>query len=443
MSTPSRARWAVSAQFFTNGVLGASFLPRFPEIKLAFDLSDTAYGFAVIAMPLGATLAAAVAGPLIRRYGAVRVASFGTVVFAWLLALAGFSPSVFVFVPIMLLAGVSDSILDTGQNVQGLAVERWNRKSIINSMHAAWSFGATTGGFIGAAAAATGVPIGLQMVAGAVVWSGVALGAAAMAHVPAEFERATSVAEESAAVAGAGVGDRAGVVEGSLLDDEAAGEGVGDAAGGGAGEPGSGNGAGSGDAVQSQGVFARFGGFPWRLFAPLAVLAIMGALVEDVANNWVTLYLNRDLGVQIGLAGAGFALALGAQFVGRLLGDPMTDRWGRYQVARFGGLMVAIGGFVAVLSTSPWLVIVGFALAGFGSATLIPAAFAASDNLPGVPHGTGVAMLGWSLRLGLLFTSPLIGSIADSAGLRMALLVLAGAGVVAAAIAHSRARSGV
>ncbi|HZK04213.1 MAG TPA: MFS transporter [Actinomycetaceae bacterium] len=388
-SSPVRARWAISAQFFTNGVIGGSFLPRLPEIKQAYELSDTAYGFVVVALPLGSILAAAVAGPLIRRFGALQVAVIGTVAYAVLLALAGFSPSVLLFVPIMLTAGVMDAVLDSGQNVHGMAVERWYDKSIINSLHASWSLGATMGGFIGAASAGAGIPIGWQMAVGAVVWSALAVIAGINGAVPEKFVRsATSEAE-----------------------------------------------------IPDQPVANSGRRFPWARFVPLAVLAICGTLVEDVANNWVTLYLFREIGAAIGVAGAGFAIMLGAQFVGRMLGDPMTDRWGRGAVARTGGAMISVGGLIAVIAPNTWVAVAGFAIAGFGTATLVPAAYAASDGLPGVPHGTGIAMLGWFMRIGFLVTSPAIGLMADAVGLHLALLILPAAGIVATVLAHGTVRN--
>lgn len=386
--SPMRARVAISTQFFTNGVLCASLLPRLPEIKRAFELSDTAYGFVVIAFALGSILAANAAAPLIRRFGALQVAVGGTVLLAAALAGAGLSGAVVPFVVFMMLGGVFDALLDSGQNVHGLAVERWHGRSIINSLHASWSVGATVGGVIGATCAAFGVPIGTQMVVGAVVWAVVAVVAGFEGAVPAEHLRRV----ESAADDGSAAAD------------------------------------GAATATRRR--------FPWKLLAPLVVLAICGTLVEDVANNWVTLYLNRDVGAPIGLAGLGFAAMLGAQFVGRLLGDPMTDRWGRAAVARSGGVLILLGSLTAVLAPHPLIAITGFAIAGFGSATLVPAAYAAADNLPGIAHGSGVAMLGWLMRFGFLLTSPMIGIIADGVGLRLAMLVPALAGLVAAVIAH-------
>lgn len=382
--SPARARTAISVQFFTNGVLMATLLPRLPEIKRTFALTDTEYGFVVIAFALGSIGAATLAAPLIRRFGALPVAVVGTVLLAAALAGAGLSTALLPFVGFMMVGGVLDAVLDSGQNVHGLAVERWCGRSIINSLHASWSVGAMLGGVIGATAAATGVPIGTQMVVSGLVWALVAVVAGLGAGVPAEHLRRVEAEAHPEA--------------------------------------------------------APRRHFPWRLLAPLVLLAISGTLVEDVANNWVTLYVNRELGAPIGLAGLAFAATLGAQFIGRLLGDPMTDRWGRSAIARAGGALILLGSLTAVAAPHPAVAVAGFALAGFGSATLVPAAYAAADDLPGIPHGSGVAMLGWLMRLGFLLTSPFIGALADGVGLRMALLTPAVAGLVAAAIAHRRLR---
>ena len=73
---------------------------------------------------------------------------------------------------------------------------------------------------------------------------------------------------------------------------------------------------------------------------------------------------------------------------------------------------------------------------------MLAAAYAASDSLPGVPHGTGVAMLGWWMRLGFLLTSPAVGTIGDTLGLRAGLAILVVAGLTAAVIAHRPASNG-
>ena len=64
--------------------------------------------------------------------------------------------------------------------------------------------------------------------------------------------------------------------------------------------------------------------------------------------------------------------------------------------------------------------------------------------MPGLRPGSGVTAVGWLMRVGFIATSPLIGLIADAAGLRLAFLLpmTAGLGVVViAGLLRRRARS--
>jgi MFS family permease len=73
--------------------------------------------------------------------------------------------------------------------------------------------------------------------------------------------------------------------------------------------------------------------------------------------------------------------------------------------------------------------VVGFALAGLGVATLVPAVYHAADELPGLRRGLGLAVVNWLLRIGFLVSPPLVGILADAVSLRTALLTVVVAGV--------------
>src|SRR5690606_40922134 len=69
--------------------------------------------------------------------------------------------------------------------------------------------------------------------------------------------------------------------------------------------------------------------------------------------------------------------------------------WAR--VAGAGGGLIAVGGVLVLVGGAvsfPVLLLGGFALAGFGCATLVPSAFAAAAALPGVSDGAGVTLVG-------------------------------------------------
>lgn len=378
-TTLRRARAAVAALFFTNGALFANILPRYPEIKDALGLDNAAYGFTIIAYPAGAIASGLAAGFLIRWAGSARVAVAGTILTSIGLFAAGVSPSLVLFVIALFSAGAMDSITDVAQNAHGLRVQRDYGRSILNSFHAVWSIGAVSGGAMAAAAIALRVPLGIHLGVSAVLFTIVSL-VALRFTLPGHDPEAISVApHDPAADASAGRGPS-----------------------------------------------------PRTIFviAALVLIAIVGATVEDVGFSWAALYLGADLGAAPALAAVGLIALVGAQFVGRIIGDPLVDRFGQRTVARVGAVILTLGLGAALLFPSIPGTIAGLAAAGFGVATLIPAAMAEADEIPGLRHGTGLAVVSWLLRLGFLASPPIIGLLSENVGLQHALLIVPASGVL-------------
>ena len=121
------------------------------------------------------------------------------------------------------------------------------------------------------------------------------------------------------------------------------------------------------------------------------------------------------------LAGMAFVALQGAQTIGRFTGDAIVDRLGDRLTARIGALIALAGMSLALLLPTPATALIGFAAAGWGIATLFPAAFRTADDLPGVPHGVGITVVGWLARLGFFITPPIVGALADALTLRYAL----------------------
>lgn len=377
---PLRARVGISLFFFVNGAGFTNLIPRYPQIKDAFELSNTGYGLLVAVGPLGSMAASALPAPLIRRFGAQATALMSTLLLCACLVLAGFAPHVVMFAAALAFMGFADGITDAAMNVHGLLVEDANGKTIVNSLHALWSLGATAGGLVGAWAAAQRVPLPLHLSVAAVVLVGVAVLATWLGRLPDARPGAAASAPDG----------------------------------------------------EQHAPHTKLPKGAWGLILPLVVLAIAGVLVEDVAANWAVLYLVQVVGVGLGVGGLGFSVMLAAQFVGRILGDPSTDRWGRVRVIRAGGVMIALGGLLVVAVPTLPAVMVGYALAGYGCATVVPAAYAAAGRLPGLPEGAGVTYVSWLMRVGFLVTSPIVGSVADLTSLRvgLGLLLLAGLAIV-------------
>lgn len=384
-----RARVAVAALFLTNGALFANLLPRYPEIKADLQLSNAVYGAAVAAFSVGALVAGLTAAALIRRFRSSRVAIVGTVGIAVFVVAAGLAAAPVVLAGALFLAGACDAVTDVAQNAHGLRVQRNYGRSIINSFHAVWAAGAILGGLMGAAAIALEIPRATHLAIAAVVFSAVVLAAYPSLLPGADHDDHPSARNAD--------GTRPGVT-----------------------------------------VYATL--------TALVVIAIAGAVIEDAGSSWATLYLRDSVGAPAALAAFGYIALAGLMFVGRLTGDRLVDRFGERVVARIGGLVAAAGMGCALAFPSVPGTIAGFAAAGLGVATLIPAAMHGADQLPGLRPGTGLTAVTLLMRVGFVSSPLIVGLVADATSLRVGLLtvpvaglaVMALAGVLSASDTHNR-----
>jgi len=439
-----RARWAVSLLFLTNGAIFANLLPRYPAIKDGLGLSNAEFGVAVAAFPLGAIVAGLAAGLLIRRFRSSRVAVVGTIITGLGVLTAGVAPSWALLAAGLFLAGAMDAITDVAQNSHGLRVQRRYGRSILNSFHAAWSVGAVIGGLMGGAAAGLGIPTPVHLSVSAALFCVVALlsyrSMLAGPEPTDESEAADAEASDTSAADGRAAGT--GAADGGAADGRAAGTSAtsAEATSTAAAEEARVE---SNPSVASVAAVAGRSALRFGTVAVLAALVLVSmgaAIVEDAGNTWAAVYLSGSLGASITIASLGFVSLAGMQLIGRLVGDVMVDRLGQRTVARIGGVLVAVGTGLALAFPSIPGTIIGFGAAGFGVATLIPGAMHAADQLPGFRRGTGLTLLSWLMRLGFLFSPPLVGLIADATSLRWGLLVMPAAGVIVLLLAGVLAR---
>jgi MFS family permease len=157
--------------------------------------------------------------------------------------------------------------------------------------------------------------------------------------------------------------------------------------------------------------------------------------VEDAGSSWATVYLRDDLHAPGAIAALGYVALVAFMFVGRTLGDRMVDRFGERASVRTGGLVSTAGMGAALAFPSVSGTIAGFAAAGLGVATLIPAAMHGADQLPGIRPGTGLTVVTWLMRVGFFGAPLLVGVVSDATSLWAGLLVVPVAGVAVTVLA--------
>lgn len=369
-----QARWGVSLLFLGNGAMWANLVSRLPEIRERLEVGYGAFGVAVSFASIGAIALGLLAATLIRRFGSARVAAVTLALQALAVSGAGLAPSVVLFALFLFLNGAFDSITDVAQNAHGLIVQKQMKRSIINSLHAMWSAGAAIGAFLGQTAVTFDLDITVHLAIAVIAFATLAL-----------ISKRLMLPNDSARPA----------------DEERA--------------------------VEDSAPRPRRVGIPAAAAIALGMLglvSIAGATIEDAGFTWSSNYMADEVGAPKSVIGYALVGLMTLHFIGRITGDRLVDRFGERAVVRVGGVVTIIGMSAALAWPSVWSTILGFSLAGLGVATTVPIAFAASDNIPGLRHGTGVTITSWLLRISFLCGPPLVGAIADATSLRTGLLIV-------------------
>ena len=163
-ATDRRALQAVAVQFFVNGAVFASFVPRLPEIRDRLGLSLD---------QLGAVLTAGAAIGLLASMWSPRIIdAIGTrksLIAFVLVLLCGLQIVGFAEVWWMLLLGsavmlTADGVVDIAMNLQGSWLSSRRHAPVMNRLHGLWSLGTVAGGLAAAQAAASGVSLRVHLI---------------------------------------------------------------------------------------------------------------------------------------------------------------------------------------------------------------------------------------------------------------------------------------
>lgn len=349
-----RARLAVLLVFALNGLVMATWMSRVPALRDAFDLTSSQLGLVLLAMTCGAVLALPLAGPLVARLGARRMVRVGSVVsFLGLLTVAS-APSVPVLVVGLVAVSAGSATWDVAMNIEGTQVEQLLARSVMATLHAAFSVGTVLGALLGAAATALGLSLTWHLSAVAVI-----------ALVLAQVACGSFLPHQPSAAGGGGQGVRAA----------------------------------------------------WREPRTLAVglLVLVFAFAEGTANDWLALALVDGYRVSNAIGVLGFAVFVTAMTVGRLVGSVLLDRFGRVPVLRVSAATAAAGVLSVVLGGSAPVALIGAVLWGCGAALGFPVGISAAGEEPARAAGrvSVVSSIGYTAFLG---GPPLIGFLAHRFG---------------------------
>lgn len=141
---------------------------------------------------------------------------------------------------------------------------------------------------------------------------------------------------------------------------------------------------------------------------------------EGAMNDWSSLYMAREGGVDEKWMTAGYVSYLALMVSGRLVGDKLVNLWGVKNLLFYSGILAASGITLAVLWPSFITILIGFSAVGLGVSCVVPMVLlTASQQHPNSAAGA-IATISTIGYMGFLSASPVTGFISQHFGLRWA-----------------------
>jgi predicted MFS family arabinose efflux permease len=350
-----RERIAVCLLFLANGLYIGGWSAKIPEISARLALTPQLVGLLLVAFGVGSIVIMPISGAQIARFGSTAVLKVTSLLFLPVMLIITFAPNLYVAALGVFLYGGFAGAMDIAMNANAVEVEKAMRKSIMSSCHAFWSLGALIG-------AATG---------GFLIDH---FGETSHAFI------ATAAAGVAIWIAFPGI-----MPDGPHRDDHQ-------------------------DAAPRTSIFKS--PLPWLL----GLVALFCMIQEGVVIDWSALYLSRELGATLTVAALGAAAFHGTMTIMRFFGDGIRDRLGAVRTMQISGVCAFAGMLLGGLAPNAWVAIAGFAISGLGVSNLVPIAFSAAGNLPGMAKGVGLSVVTAMGYSGTLFAPTLFGFVVEHTG---------------------------
>ena len=383
------AQWGVWLVFFNLGLGYASWLALIPVFRNQLALGHDELGTALLAAGVGAVVVFPLTRWMMAHWGSRWVTLGSATVGALALPVIGAAPGVPGFMLGLFLAGASGSVLDVGMNAQAVAVEKLAGRSLMSRFHALFSLG----GLVGAGLVVLAAPLGWQP------WQHLlAVAVLSLAHIAVAWGRllapATSGPPRTAPLADSAQATGATKTTATGVTASVVAEHTSPLAGG------------------------------QRLVWSLGLLIVGSFVIEGAVGDWGGVYLADVLHASVALAPLGFAAFSCTMVAGRLGGDAVIQRWGKARTMVVAAALASLG--LGVVLASPWLwgAVAGFALVGAGMSVVVPILYGTVGHLPGTQGTRGLALVAMMGYAGALAGPPLLGFVAQDAGLKTAFALL-------------------
>ncbi len=362
-----QVRIAVSVFFFCQGLSFASWASRIPDIKNALQLSEAGLGSILLALPAGQLLTMPFSGRAVTRFGSKYVLRIAIIGYVVSLTNIGLVQAPWQLALALFSFGICGNLCNISVNTQALHAERLYERPIMSSFHGIWS----TAGFSGAMMGALMMKLELKP------WYHFLIIAMMIIIAALFFQKYLLLTPTSKAASSFKKIRRP---HGSLL--------------------------------------------------LLGAIAFCCLSAEGCMFDWSGVYFRDVVKAEGSLVSLGYASFMIMMATGRFTGDRLARRFGRKRMVQLSGMLIFGGMMIAVLFPAILPATIGFMIVGLGVSSIIPLMYSTAGKVKAVASGIAIATVSGVGFFGFLMGPPLIGYIAELAGLPVSFAVIAVLGIV-------------
>ncbi len=356
----------VFSMFFLESFVLGNWIPRIPDVKTLFDFSATQLGICLFTLASGTLIAFLVGGNLIRRIGFGVACALSLPIWTLGILFVPFMPNGVMLGVLLFGTGMGIGLLEIAMNTAADKLERQSGRRLMSKAHGFWSLGSLAGALMGGAIAASGVDTMAHFSSTMPI---IAIVGVVMALKIPKFRQERAESDST---------------------------------------------------TEKTPVFKLpSAGLMMLCIMPLGIMLVEGAFID-----WSALFVRDVLNggpMASGLIYAAFSLVMAST---RLYGDSLLDKYGPFRIARISALAATVGILIFALAPNAPVAFIGALFAGLGTAIFYPLTMTAAAGRPGDAEDN-VAAVSLFAFTGFMIAPPLLGFIADAAGLRIALVMLA------------------
>ena len=340
--------------FASLNILTGTWVLYLPHVKTKFALNDSEIGLALFALAIGLLISIPFIPFINRKIGVGRSTKVGIIVFALVFNLPLIAPNYFLLCACLFFVGIFSGFTDISMNALVSTIEQKEDQHIMSAAHGFFSLG----GFVGASIGSVLMSFYLDPATHMLIVSILII--CTNLYLSKHYHR----------------------IEEEMLP-------------------------------------KREHQNRWKSIRPLLGLAIVAFIVmlnEGSVEHWSNLFLFDIIQVSEAKAGLGFIAFSLCMTIGRFLGDAISKNRGSIYIIT-GGCIIAILGYMCVISAHLFFSVLGFGILGLGLSVVIPEIYRLAGKTEGVPASVGISIVSGIGFAGFLVGPVLLGIISDWANL--------------------------